>query len=252
MAGHSKWANIKRHKSVVDAKRGQIFTKLIKEITVSARMGGGDPLINPRLRVAIEKAKAESMPKDNIERAIKKGTGELGGAALEEIVYEGYGPQGVAIIVESATDNKNRTVSEVRLAFSRNGGNLGETGSVGWMFQKKGVIRIDQKTIAEDVLFEKALDMGADDIVHENNEFVIYTSFENYAKVLDGLQKQNITHNDANLELIASNNIVIQNEETAETLIELIEALESVDDVQNVWANFELDEKLAQKMNSES
>ena len=244
MAGHSKWANIKRHKSVVDAKRGQIFTKLIKEITVSARMGGGDAGTNPRLRVAIEKAKAQSMPKDNIERAIKKGTGELEGAAIEEIVYEGYGPGGVAVIVESATDNKNRTASEMRLAFSRNGGNLGELGSVGWMFQKKGVIRIADSVISEDALFEKALDMGADDIIRQDKHFVIYTSFENYARVLDGLQKANIAYLDCNLEHIASNNITITDKDQAEELIALIDALEANDDVQNVWANFEIDDSI--------
>lgn len=244
MAGHSKWANIKRHKSVVDAKRGQIFTKLIKEITVSARMGGGDVGTNPRLRVAIEKAKAQSMPKDNIERAIKKGTGELEGAAIEEIVYEGYGQGGVAVIVECATDNKNRTASEMRLAFSRNGGNLGELGSVGWMFQKKGVIRIADTLITEDVLFEKALDMGADDITHQDKNFVIYTSFENYTRVLDGLQKAGIAYVDCNLELIASNSITVTDKDQAETLIALVDALEANEDVQNVWANFEVDDSI--------
>lgn len=248
MAGHSKWANIKHRKSAVDAKRGKIFTKLIKEITVAARMGGSDIDANPRLRLAVDKAKAQSMPKDNIERAIKKGSGELDGDNIEEITYEGYGPGGVAILVECATDNKNRTVSEVRNIFSKKGGNVGESGSVGWMFQRKGIIRIDASTLSEEELFEKALDAGADDIRQEDDFFIVTTPFESFHSVRAELQKQNITLSESNIEMIAENSIRIQDQEIAEKLLSLLENLEDNDDVQNVWSNFEIDDSLMEKL----
>jgi len=183
VSGHSKWSTIKRKKGALDAKRGKIFTKLIKEITVAARMGGGDPEGNPRLRSAVGTAKSENMPKDNIERAIKKGTGELEGAVYDEISYEGYGPGGVAVLVDCMTDNKNRSVADIRHAFSKSGGNLGETGCVSWMFEKKGSILIDKDTIGEEELMDKALEAGAEDVVEEDNVYQVVTTPDDFEAV---------------------------------------------------------------------
>ena len=197
MSGHSKWSTIKRKKGATDAKRGKIFTRLIKEITVAARSGGGDPDGNPRLRTAIAGAKAENMPKDNIDRAIKKGTGELEGAVYDEIVYEGYGPSGVAVLVECMTDNRNRTVAEVRHCFSKSGGNLGESGCVAFMFDKKGVILVDKETISEDKLMDLALDAGAEDVVEEETEFQVVTAPEDFEAVRESLEGDNVAFLDA-------------------------------------------------------
>lgn len=248
MAGHSKWANIKHRKGAQDAKRGKIFTKLIKEITIAARMGGGDPDSNPRLRLAIDKAKAQSMPKDNIERAVKKGSGDLDGDNIEEMSYEGYGPAGVAVLVDCTTDNRNRTVASVRSTFSKKGGNLGENGSVSWMFEKKGVIRIDSDKITEEELFEKAIEAGAEDVKNEGDFFEVITEFEDFHNVNSALQGQSVEIKEANIEMIPKNTVKVEDPEQAQKVLNLIEALEDDDDVQNVWANFDIDDSVLEKL----
>lgn len=251
MSGHSKWANIKHRKAAVDAKRGKVFTKLIKEITIAARLGGGQFESNPRLRLAIEKAKSESLPKDKIDRAIQKGTGELDGENIEEIAYEGYGPAGVALLIVCATDNKNRTVAEVRNVLTKRGGNMGTSGSVAWLFEKKGVLRVDAKKIKEEELFEMTLDAGAEDIEKDSNVFSITTSFADFHHVKDKLESQNITFlNESGIEMIPKNYIKIGNEEDAKKLVTLIESIEDLDDVQNVWANFDIDDELLEKVSA--
>ncbi len=241
MAGHSKWAQIKRKKAVVDAKRGKLFTKLIREITIAAREGGGNPDGNPRLRLAIEQARAANMPMENIERAIKKATGELEGAKYEEIVYEGYGPGGVAILIEAVTDNKNRTVSELRHLFSRHGGRLAETGSVNWKFQRKGVMTIDKKQISEDDLIMLALDAGAEDIVTETNYYEIQTSVQDFEKVRKALLEKGIKIESASLQYVPQNLMKISDKDN-ETALKLLEMLEDHDDVQNVYTDADLTE----------
>lgn len=248
MAGHSKWANIKHRKSAVDAKRGKIFTKLIREITVAAKMGGSDLDSNPRLRLAVDKARGQSMPKDNIERAIKKGAGELDGESYEEISYEGYGPGGVAILVECTTDNKNRTVSEIRNIFSKRGGNLGENGSVAWMFKKQGVIRVDDSKITEEELFEKAIEAGAEDLTHEDSLFIVTTAFEDLHTVLKALQEAGIEVGESAVEMVPENSINVTDKDQGEKLLTLLENLEDNDDVQNVWSNFEMDDALMEEI----
>ena len=247
MSGHSKWSTIKRKKGAADAKRAQAFTKIIKEITVAARSGGADPGMNPRLRLALEKARAQSVPKETIERATKKGSGDLEGQAFEEVTYEGYGPAGVAILVDCTTDNKTRTVAEVRIGFSKRGGHMGETGSVAWMFEKKGVIYIDAAKASEDSLFELVLELGADDLKKDDGTFVITTSFEEFHNVSEGLTKKNIAIKESGIEMLPKNTIKIENEEQGKTLLALIEALEENDDVQNVWSNFDMDEALLER-----
>jgi YebC/PmpR family DNA-binding regulatory protein len=241
MSGHSKWATIKRKKAALDAKKGKIFTKLIKEITIAARQGGGDPAGNPRLRLAIDNAKAENMPAENIERAIKKATGELEGVTYHELTYEGYGPAGVAMLVEVATDNKNRTVAEVRHIFSKHGGSLGETGSVAWMFERKGVITLPKQDKSEDDILAIVLDAGADDLQTEEEFYEITTSVENFEAVRKALQENNLKVDNASLQWIAKNTIEVKGEE-AEKVMKLIEALEDCDDVQNVYSNADIDE----------
>lgn len=241
MSGHSKWATIKRKKAALDAKKGKIFTKLIKEITIAARQGGGDPAGNPRLRLAIDNAKSENMPAENIERAIKKATGELEGATYHELTYEGYGPAGVAMLVEVATDNKNRTVAEVRHIFSKHGGSLGETGSVAWMFERKGVITIPKQDKSEDDILAIVLDAGADDLQTEEEFYEITTSIENFEPVRKALQENNLKVDNASLQWIAKNTIEVKGED-AEKVMKLIEALEDCDDVQNVYSNADIDE----------
>ncbi|MCL6494884.1 MAG: YebC/PmpR family DNA-binding transcriptional regulator [Ignavibacterium sp.] len=241
MSGHSKWATIKRKKAALDAKKGKIFTKLIKEITIAARQGGGDPAGNPRLRLAIDNAKAENMPADNIERAIKKATGELEGVTYYELTYEGYGPAGVAMLVEVATDNKNRTVAEVRHIFSKHGGSLGETGSVAWMFERKGVITIPKQDKSEDDILAIVLDAGADDLQTEEDFFEITTSVENFEPVRKALQENNLKVDNASLQWVAKNTLQVKGED-AEKVMKLIEALEDCDDVQNVYSNADIDE----------
>ncbi len=248
MSGHSKWSTIKRKKGANDAKRGKMFTKLIKEITIAARMGGGDPEGNPRLRSAVTAAKGENMPKDNIDRAIKKGTGDLGGAIYEEIMYEGYGPGGVAVLVETMTDNKNRTVADVRHFFAKSGGNLGEFGCVAWMFDKKGSLSVDKKGVSEDALMEAALDAGAEDVVEEDDSFQILTPPEAFNDVVERLEKENIQFSDAGLSMIPKNTIAVTEEKAAKSLLRLLENLEDHDDVQKVHANFDIADDLMEQL----
>jgi len=248
MSGHSKWANIKHKKGAADAKRGKIFTRLIKEITVAARMGGGDPDGNPRLRSAIVTARAENMPKDNISRAIQKGTGEIAGEVYDEIMYEGYGPGGVAVLVECLTDNRNRTVADVRHYFSKSNGNLGESGCVSWMFDKKGLIFVEKGTISEEELMELALEAGADDILEEEEGFQIMTAPENFEEVRSSLEEGGIRFLEASISMVPQNTIEVAEENVARALLKLIENLEEHDDVQNVYANFDIDDGLMEQL----
>lgn len=241
MAGHSKWAQIKRKKAVADAKRGKLFTKLIREITIAARQGGGNPEGNPRLRLAIDQARAANMPMENIERAIKKATGELEGSKYEEIIYEGYGPGGIAILIEAVTDNKNRTVSELRHLFSRHGGRLAETGSVNWKFQRKGIITITKDQINEDDLIMLAIDLGADDVVTETDYYEIQTSVENFDKVRKALSEKGLQIESASLQYVPQNLMKVDAKEN-ETALKLLEVLEDHDDVQNVYTDADLTE----------
>jgi len=247
MSGHSKWATIKRKKGAADAKRGAMFTKLIKEITVAARMGGGDPGGNPRLRTAIDKARGSSMPNDNIERAIKKGTGELEGVSYEEMVYEGYGPAGVAVMIESLTDNKNRTVSELRNIFSKGGGNLGESGSVNWMFDKKGLISFDKAGLAEDKIMEAALEAGAEDIKDSEVQWDVLTAPADFDSVKAALDKAGFKPLSAEVSLIPKNTITL-NEVDAQKMLKLMDTLEDHDDVQKVSANFDIPADVMEKI----
>ncbi len=244
MSGHSKWSTIKRKKGAIDAKRGKIFTRLIKEIIVAARMGGGEPEANPRLRSAIASAKAENMPKDNIERAIKKGTGELEGAVYEEITYEGYGPGGVAVLVDCMTDNKNRSVADIRHYFSKSGGNLGEFGCVSWMFTKKGTILIDKGTIGEEELMVKALDAGAEDVVEEENFYQVLSAPEDFETVREALEAAGVQFIEASVAMVPQTIVEITEEKTAKQILRLLENLEEHDDVQNVYANFDIPEEI--------
>jgi YebC/PmpR family DNA-binding regulatory protein len=236
MSGHSKWATTRRKKAVIDAKRGKMFTKLIKEITIAAREGGGDPEGNPRLRLAVDNAKAANMPQDNIERAIKKATGELEGHTYHELTYEGYGPNGIAILVEVATDNKNRTVAEVRHLFSKGGGSLGENGSVAWMFDRKGIILLPKKNRTEDEIMEIILDEGAEDLHTEDDYFEVQTPLEAFDPVRKALVNENVDIENASLQWIAKNAVSVEGED-AEKVVKLIESLEDSDDVQNVYSN---------------
>ncbi len=240
MAGHSKWANIQHRKGRQDAKRGAMFTKAAKEIIIAAK-NGGDPSANARLRAAIAAAKAINLPKDKIETAIRKGTGEESGGELFEITYEGYGPSGMAFIVETATDNKNRTVSEVRHLFSRHGGNLGESGSVAWMFDRKGIITIDSAKYTEDAIMEAALEAGADDVATSAEVFEVSTSLEDFAAVRDALEAAGIEMQSAELAYVPQNSIPAD-ADLAEKLMKFVDALEDNDDVQKVHANFDLPE----------
>jgi len=241
MSGHSKWATTKRKKAVIDAKRGKIFTKLIKEITIAARGGGGDVAGNPRLRLAIDNAKAANMPQDNIERAIKKATGELEGVTYHEFMYEGYGPGGIAILVEVATDNKNRTVAEVRHLFSKAGGNLGENGSVAWMFERKGIITLPAQGKTEEEILELVMDDGAEDLEVEEEFIEVVTPIEAFENVRKKLVDSGLEVENASLQWIAKNLIKVEGE-TSEKVITLIEALEDNDDVQNVFSNSDFEE----------
>lgn len=240
MSGHSKWSTIKHKKGAADAKRGRIFTRLIKEITVAARMGGGSPEHNPRLRSSIAEAKAANMPASNIERAIKKGTGELDGVSYEEITYEGYGPGGVAIMAEVITDNKNRTASEIRKIFSKGNGNLGEQNCVGWMFDSKGLIVITKDAASEEKLMEVALEAGAEDIEDEEDSFQVVTDPGGFQSVKDALEQAGIPMVSAKLDKIPQNTVRVEGKDASQVL-RLAEALEEHDDVQNVYANFDID-----------
>jgi YebC/PmpR family DNA-binding regulatory protein len=246
MSGHSKWATIRRKKAVIDAKRGKMFTKLIKELTIAAREGGGDPDANPRLRLAVDNAKAANMPADNIERAIKKATGELEGVTFHELTYEGYGPGGIAILVEVATDNKNRTVAEVRHIFSKNGGSLGESGSVAWMFERKGVVSLPAQGKSEEDILGIVLDEGAEDLSSQDEYFEIQTPVESFESVRKALLNKSLQIENASLQWIAKNNIAVTGED-AEKVMRLIEGLEDIDDVQNVYSNADFDEDTVNK-----
>ena len=242
MSGHSKWATIKHKKGATDAKRGKIFTRLIKEITIAAKSGGGDPDGNPRLRTAIAAAKAENMPADNIKRAIQRGTGELEGVAYEEITYEGYGPGGVAIIVQVLTDNKNRAVSEVRHGFSKNGGNLGESNSVSWMFSKKGVFVVAKDAVPEDRLTEVALEAGAEDLSDEGETWEILSDPKDFEAVSNALKQAGVTPEHAEVTMISSTYTKLEGS-AASQMMRLLEVLEDLDDTQNVYSNFDMDEE---------
>jgi YebC/PmpR family DNA-binding regulatory protein len=242
MSGHSKWSSIKHKKAARDAKRGKAFTKLIKEITIAARLGGGDINANPRLRTAVTAAKAQSMPNDNIDRAIKKGTGELGGGQLEQVAYEGYGPGGVALMLDVLTDNRNRTVSEIRFLLSKAGGNLGESGCVGWMFHRRGVITIDQGAIDEDRLMEIALEAGADDVSSDEDSYQVITPPDRFTAVRDAIDAAKIPIANAELTMMPETTVKISGHQ-AEQVLKLMEDLEEHDDVQSVAANFDIDEQ---------
>ena len=247
MSGHSKWSTIKHKKGAADAKRGKVFTKLIKEITVAARMGGGgDPNSNPRLRTAVLAAKAENMPKDNIERAIKKGTGELEGVNYEESVYEGYGPGGAAVLLESLTDNKNRAVADIRHIFNKRGGNLGENGCVGWMFDKKGYINIEKKAVDEETLMETALDAGAEDVREDEDNFEVITAPEDFEAVREAIDKASIPYLEAEITMLPQTTANLQGKE-AEQMIRLMEALDDCEDVQKVYTNADIPDDIMNK-----
>lgn len=241
MSGHSKWATIKHKKGALDAKRGKIFTRLIKEITIAAKLGGGDVDGNPRLRGAVAAAKAENMPSDNIKRAIQRGTGELEGVSYEEITYEGYGPGGVAVIVEVLTDNKNRAVSEVRHAFSKNGGNLGAEGAVAWMFTTKGLITVPKSDASEDKLTEIVLDAGAEDLSDQGENWEILSDPKDFEAVSNAIKAAGLTPETAQVTKIASTYTKLEGSQ-ANAMIRLLETLEDLDDVQNVYSNFDMDE----------
>jgi YebC/PmpR family DNA-binding regulatory protein len=241
MSGHSKWHSIKHKKAATDSKRGRIFTRLIKEMTAAARNGGGDPDANPRLRLAIATAKANNMPADNIKRAIMRGTGELPGVSYEDVNYEGYGPGGVAIYVHVLTDNKNRTVAEVRHILSKNGGNLGETGCVGWMFARKGYLVVEKAAVSEDKLMDVVIGAGADDMREDGENFEILTSPESFDAVKSSLEKEGIPLAAAEVSMVPQTYVKLEGK-NAQTMLKLMEALEDHEDVQNVWANFDIDE----------
>jgi len=242
MSGHSKWHTIKHKKGAADAKRGKIFTRLIKELTVAARNGGGDPDMNPRLRTIIADARAANMPADNIKRAIRRGTGEEPGMSYDEVTYEGYGPGGVAIIVETLTDNKNRTVGEMRHTFTKYGGNLGEANSVGWMFEKKGLVSIEKGKAEEDALMSAVLDAGADDMKDDGSLWEIVSTPDVHAAVVEAVKKLGIEPDTAEIGMVPQNYIKLDSKQTQQ-LLKLLEALEDHDDTKNVWSNADIDEK---------
>jgi len=242
MSGHSKWHSIKHKKGALDAKRGKLFTKIIREMSIAARIGGGDPNSNPRLRTAVDKAKSVNMPADNIKRAIQKGTGELEGASYEEITLEGYGPGGVALLVEGTTDNRNRTVSEIRHVFTKHGGNLGTAGSVSYLFKPRGYIAIAREKVAEDRLMELAIEAGADDIQSAGETWEVYTSPGAYEAVLETIKKAGLAPEESAIGKYAENQITLEGQK-AQQMLKLIEALEDNDDVQNVWSNFDISDK---------
>jgi YebC/PmpR family DNA-binding regulatory protein len=242
MSGHSKWHSIKHKKGALDAKRGKIFTKIIREISIAARLGGGDPGANPRLRTGVDKAKAVNMPADNIKRAIQKGTGELEGASYEEITLEGFGPGGVAILVEGTTDNRNRTVSEIRHIFTKHGGNLGAAGSVSYLFKPRGHITISHDKVSEENLMELALEAGADDIQAGGESWEVFTSPGDYESVLEAMKKAGLEPEESQIGKYAENSISLEGQK-AQQMLKLMEALEESDDVQSVWANFDISDK---------
>lgn len=248
MSGHSKWSTIKRKKGKNDAQRGRIFTKLVKEITIAAREGGGNVNINARLRTAVLTSRAENVPQANIDRAIARGTGELEGIMYEELTYEGYGPGGVAVLIEAVTDNKNRTTPEIRHAFSKNGGNIGDTGCVAWMFDKKGLIVVNKEEQDEDEIMMMALEAGAEDIQDEGDTFDVFTSPSEFESVRSQLIENGIEPLRAEICRIPQSTVAIEGQE-AEQLLRLLEVLEEHDDVQNVYANFDMDDMVLDEMN---
>ena len=247
MSGHSKWSTIKHKKGAADAKRGKIFSKLIKEITVAARMGGGDPEANPRLRHALNAAKAQNMPKDTYERAVKKGTGELDGVSYEEITYEGYGPGGVAVLVECLTDNKNRTIANVRHAFSKAGGNVGTDGCVAWMFEQKGIVSINKTEATEDQLMEAALEAGAEDIRDEGDSFDIITEPSDFDAVRDAIDAAAIKYIEAEITMLPQNMTPVQGTE-AEQVIKFMDVLDDLDDVQKFYTNADIPDEVFESL----
>lgn len=250
MSGHSKWSSIKHKKAATDAKRGKIFTRFIRELTIAARSGGGDPESNSRLRHAIDGARAANMPSDNIKKAIQRGTGELEGVNYEEFSYEGYGPGGVAILADVMTDNKNRTVSEVRHVFEKYNGNLGQQGCVSWMFTRKGVILVPQSAIGEDELMEIVVENGAEDMVKEGTSYEISTSTEDFDKVHEALKAKKLPIESAEISKVPSTYIKLEGKH-AEQMLKLYDKLEELDDVQNVWANFDISDEEIEKFNKE-
>jgi YebC/PmpR family DNA-binding regulatory protein len=249
MSGHSKWHSIKHKKAATDSKRGRIFTRLLKEITVAARMGGGDIDSNSRLRTVVATAKAANMPADNIKRAIQRGTGELPGVSYEEVTYEGYGPGGVAVYCDVVTDNKNRTVAEIRHIFSRYGGNMGESGSVAWMFQKKGYLVIEKAAKSEDELMELVLEAGADDLRDDGENYEVFTSPENFYTVKDELEKKSIKLAASEIAMVPQNSVQLEGR-SAQSMLKLMEALEEHEDVQHVWANFDISTQEMESLNT--
>lgn len=248
MSGHSKWHSIRHKKGIVDKKRGKMFSKLIKEITVAARLGDPDPDTNPRLRTAVQNAKAANMPKDNIERAIKKGAGGQAGADFEEITYEGYGPGGVAVMVESLTDNRNRTVADIRYIFSKNAGNMGETGCVGWMFEKRGIIIVDKEGTDEDSLLGTALEAGAIDVNDEGISFEIVTEPADFDTVRDAVLDKSFKIINAEISMFPVNTVPLDGKEAVK-MLKLMDALEDNDDVQRVFANFDIPDEIMEELN---
>jgi len=248
MAGHSKWANIKHRKGRQDAKKGRIFTRIAKEITISAREGGGDPDMNPRLRLAIQNGKAYNLPNENISRAIKKGTGEIEGVNYEELTYEGYAPNGVAVIVETVTDNKKRTVAEIRSLFTKYGGNLGETGSVAWSFDRKGVITVKTNNKSEEELMDFVLESGAEDLEYDEESSRIICPIEEFSSANKYFQEKEFEIEESKLEYIPQNTVKITSLSDAQKLIKFVDFLEDQDDVQNMFANFEIDDSIAEQL----
>jgi YebC/PmpR family DNA-binding regulatory protein len=241
MSGHSKWHSIKHKKAAADSKRGRIFTRLIREMTAAARMGGGDPDANPRLRLAIATAKAANMPAENIKRAVMRGTGELPGVSYEDVNYEGYGPGGVAIFIHVLTDNKNRTVAEIRHILSKNGGNLGESGCVGWMFDRKGYFVVPKSDVDEEKLLEIALGSGAEDMRDDGENYEVLSAPEDFDAVRAALESENIPTTAAEISMLPQNYVKLEGK-SAQTMIKLMDALEEHEDIQNVWANFDIDD----------
>ncbi len=249
MSGHSKWATIKRQKGKTDAARGKLFNRLIRELTIAARIGGSDPESNPRLRTAISAARAANMPNKNIESAVLKGSGQMEGVSYEEITFEGYGPGGVAIMIECMTDNRNRTVAEVRHVLTKYGGNLGQTNSVSWMFKSKGIIRVTKDSMAEDELMEVVLEAGADDMSLDGEEFEIITSPETFDSVREALEKFNIKPASAELTKIPENSVKVEGDNSSR-ILKLMEAIDDLDDTQHVYANFDISDEDMEKLNS--
>ncbi|MCK4437071.1 YebC/PmpR family DNA-binding transcriptional regulator [bacterium] len=250
MSGHSKWAGIKHKKALVDSKRGKLFSKLIREVTVAAKQGGGNPEANPRLRASIQAARDANMPSDKIERAIKKGTGELPGTHYEEMIMEGYGPGGVAVMLEVMTDNRNRTASEIKHVFSKGGGHLGESGCVAWLFHKKGLITVSEDKSSEDRLLEISLEAGAEDLKKDGDAFAITSSVNSFQKVKEAIAKANIEYNLAEITMLPQNTVKVEGK-AADQVLRLVEMLEEHDDVQHVYANFDVPDEMLEKIGAQ-